>query len=350
MIAQLFASVPPDMKKISFGSASVRPFDALVLENVLVMDRAAPLPDMDTLLHVRHLSARFSLVGLLSGGSIRIKRANLDSGCFHLVIEDSPDGSGETTNLERIFRMPPSDEDPEYHWGDILDARNLEIRDVHFRMENIPGARDLGEEALAYGEEAIDWNHLNLLLEHLKVNHLVIADDLITCDARELYVHELVTGLRIDGLSARKVQVGKANVLIDELKGRLSPGSTVLNLPSFQMEGPMDDYGDFVDAIRLYAEMAEGTQVDMHTIGHFAPGLEQMGFRGSIRGRMDGTVADFRLLDVTVDGQDEDIHLRTTGRMTGLPDVEATRMDFQIHRMDCAVVHHTDRTLFLCTQ
>ena len=320
---------------ITFGSASIRPFNALVVDDVLVMDPEPPLACMDTLLYVGHLSARFSLMGLISGDGIKIKRANLDGGCFHLTIEDSPDGSGEsTTNLERIFHITPSEGDPEYRWGKILNARNLEVKNVHFHMENIPAARRMEERGTVIGEGTIDWNHLNLILEQLKVNHLVIADDLITADAREMYVHELETGLRMEGLSSRKVQVGKALAQVDELKGRLTPGNTVLNLSTFQMIGLLDEYEYFENAVRLYADIQDGTQVDMRTISHFAPGLENMSFRGSIRGLMDGPVADFRLQDIVVDGLDESIHLHTTGRMTGLPEVEDTRMDFQIYKMD----------------
>ena len=127
--------------------------------------------------------------------------------------------------------------------------------------------------------------------------------------------------------------MGKALAQVDELKGRLTPGNTVLNLSTFQMIGPLDEYGDFVDSVRLYADMQEGTVVDMRTISHFAPNLDKMGFCGNIRGTMDGPVSDFSLVDIVADGQDTPVHLHTTGRMTGLPEVEDTKLDFQIYEM-----------------
>ena len=91
---------------ITFASASVRPFDAIVLEDLLVKDRAPVVADMDTLLYVKHLSARFSLMGLLTGDHIYVNRAKLDGGCFHLVMEPNPVHPDKPlTNLQRIFRL-----------------------------------------------------------------------------------------------------------------------------------------------------------------------------------------------------------------------------------------------------
>ena len=316
---------------ISFGEASVRPFDALVLEDVLIMDSEPMIPCMDTLLHIKHLSARFSVMGLLKGGSIKLKRANLDGACFHLVIERDPYREGHTrTNLQRIFNMPPPKGDKDgMHWGNLLDARNLEIRNVHYRMElPLTEARQKARGKVLE-EGVIDWNHLNLIVEQLKVNHLRIADDLIECDARGFSVHELETGLRMDGLSARKVCVGKGNVHLDDFRGMLSHG-TVLNIPTMDMTGPLDSYDDFENKIRLDITLAEGSVLDMRSIRHFSRGLSKMDFHGTVRGRMDGPVSDFRLLDMAVDGLDEDIHIRATGRMQGLPETDDTRLEFQI--------------------
>ena len=317
---------------ITFESASVRPFDALVLDGVVVVDHNPTVAGMDTVMRVQHLSARFSLMGLLRGDNIKIRRANLDGGSFYLTLEEDPARPGKTTtNLQRIFRMKHKDK-PGYHWGNLLEANNLEVRDIHFRMENIPGAERMAARGSGYGEGAIDWNHLDLDLEHLKVNHLTVANDLISCDVRDLRIHERETGLLMEGLSARKVVVGKARVNVEELKGRLSPG-TVLNVSSLEMLGTMDNYSEFVDSIRLNIHLAEGSVVDMRTIRHFGPHMEEMGFRGNLRGKMSGTVSDFRLTDIVADGVDEDIHLMASGRMQGLPEVDDTRLNFQIQTL-----------------
>ena len=321
--------------EITFQSASVRPFDAIVLDEVLVRDLAPTVEGMDTLLYVKHLSARFSIMGYFRGEQITVSRAHLDGGCFNLVLEEDPARPGHSsTNLQRIFRMEhKEDEGSDYHWGNILQARGLEVSDVHFRMENLVIAARYEERGYEVPEGTIDWNHLNLILEHIKVNHLRVADDLITCSVQDFYVHELATGLRMDNLSAKKVRVGKGNVHIEEFLAQMDP-LTYLDIPSLDMDGTLDeDYNDFVENVCLDVVLRDGTFVDMQTISHFAPHMETMTFRGRIRGHMHGTVSDFTLSDMLVEGLDDAITLRTSGRMTGLPDAETTRLDFQVREL-----------------
>ena len=317
---------------ITFKSASIRPVDAIVLEDLLVIDRAPLVPDMDTLLYVKHLSARFSLLGLLQGESISVKRAKLDGGCFHLVIEPDPSRPNNTlTNLQRIFRLQPP-EDPEYHWGNLLKARTLEVSDVHFRMVNIPGAEHMAQKGIAYGEGVIDWKYLNVVLTHAMVTGLRMQDDLISCVAEHLSIRELETGLRLDDFSAKRIRVGKGLVSIEDLTGQMGE-TTRLKVSRLDLDGKLDVYEDFVNRVRLDVNLRDGTYVDMKTISHFGPNLDKMGFRGRIRGRMAGTVSNFQLSDMVVDGLEEDIHVRATGRMAGLPDIGITTLDFQVDEL-----------------
>ena len=322
--------------EITFQSASVRPFDAIVLDEVLVKDIAPTVEHMDTLLYVKHLSARFSLMGFFRGEHIAVSRAHLDGGCFHLVLEKDPDRPGHSsTNLQRIFRMKSTHEGPaEYKWGDLLQARSLEVSDVHFHMENLLTAERYEREGIVVPEGTIDWNHLNLILEHIKVNHLRIVDDLITCSVQDFYVQELATGLRLDNLSARKVRVGEANVHLEDFLGHFGPGdASFLDIPSLDMDGKLDDYGDFVEKIGLDISLREGSYIDMRTVSHFAPHMETMTFRGRIRGRAHGPVSDLNFSDMFIEGLDDEVALRFSGRMAGLPDAENTRLDFRLREL-----------------
>lgn len=314
---------------ITFASASVRPFDAIVLEDLLVKDRAPVVAGMDTVLYVNHLSARFSLMGLLQGDNININRAKLDGGCFHLVIEPDPQRrKGTSTNLQRIFRLK-SKEDPQIHWGNLLRARSVEINEVHFRMENLVGEKKLAEKGIVWEEGVIDWNHLNAILSHASIGGLKMQDDLLTCTADHLCLRELATGLVIDDLAAQRVRVGKGNIHLENVTGQLGSTST-LNISRLDIDGKLKIYEDFIERVRLDILLREGTSIDMKTVSHFGPHLSKMGFRGRIRGRMCGTVSDFQLMDMVVDGISEDIHLEASGRMAGIPDIGNTTLDFQV--------------------
>ena len=317
---------------ITFGSASIRPFDALLLEDLLVTDRAPVVEGMDTLLYVHHLSARFSLMGLLTGESIHVKRAKVEGGCFYLSIEPGPDGSDKSrTNLQRVFRMETK-EDPQMHWGDLLRARTVEVNDVHFWMENLEGARKMAEKGIEFGEGVIDWNHLNATLVSARVEGVRMQEDLITGSAENITILETDTGLLLDRMEAKKIRVGKGNVHAEDITGAVGTG-TYLHISRLDMDGKMNIYEDFIDRVRLDITLRDGTYVDMRDVSHLGPNLDQMGFRGRIRGRLQGTVSDFHISDIAVDGLDDDIHVRGSGSMTGLPEIESTALDFQVNEL-----------------
>ena len=315
---------------ITFGSASIRPFDAILLEDLLVIDRAPAVEGMDTLLFVHHLSARFSLMGMLAGESIHVSRAKVDGGCFHLSIEQDPDRPDKTrTNLQRVFRMKSPEKEPEMHWGDLLRARTVEMNNVHFWMENIEGAAKMAEKGIAFGEGVIDWNHLNVKVLSIKVNGVRMQEDLITGSVEDLTALETDTGLLLGRLEAQKVRVGKGNVHVENITGPLGTG-TYLNVSRLDMDGKMAVYEDYINRVRMDITLREGTYVSMQDVSHFGPNLDKMGFRGHIKGRLQGTVSDFHLSNIVVDGLDDDIHIQGTGSMTGLPEIETTTLDFQV--------------------
>lgn len=318
---------------ISFRSASIRPFDALLLEDLLVKDRAPAVEGMDTLLYVHHVSARFSVLGLLTGESIHVKRAKVDGGCFHLSIEADPDRPDKTrTNLQRVFRMKAPEGEPEMHWGDLLRARTVEVNGVHFWMENLDGAAKMAEKGIVFGEGVIDWNHLNAKVVSAHINGVRMQEDLITGSVEDITIQETDSGLLLGRLEAKKVRVGKGNVHVESLTGPLGTG-TYLNVPRLDMDGKLAVYDDFINRVRLDITLREGTYVAMQDVSHFGPNLEKMGFRGRIKGRLQGTVSDFHLGDVIVDGLNDDVHVRATGSMTGLPEIETTTLDFQVNEL-----------------
>ena len=95
---------------ITVGRISVRPFDAVTLENVIVRDRTPyagdNLPRQHTVLRVGHLSTRFSIRGLLRKERISVRRLRLEDGEFNLVIEPGPDGK-PTNNLRGYSTSSP---------------------------------------------------------------------------------------------------------------------------------------------------------------------------------------------------------------------------------------------------
>ena len=316
---------------IQVGHISVRPFDAVTLEDVVVTDRA-PYSDgtfapKDTLLRVGNLSARFSLKGLLHKERISVSRLKLKDGTFNLVIEPVPGGK-PTTNLERILRLAKSDPDkPKKDFGDLLEASKVDVEDFTFRMVNYEGAERHEAKGLPpLPANVIDWNDLEIKAD-IHATNLLVKDGVISGDADHITLADK-TGWQVDDLSG-KVKVGHGKVLLDNL--HIQDKDSDLHLRYFRLIGTLkDDYKDFLDRVRIEGEFVAPTVFSMQTVSHFAPNLDQMGFQADLSGKVEGTIGDFAIKGFSFKERTSGVQGRVDGKMTGLPDINATRMEYKV--------------------
>ena len=97
---------------ISISLLTIRPFDALVIEDLLLKDPQPYVAGMDTVIYAHNLTAKFSLRGLFSGGGIHVRRLKLSGGVFNLGYEpDEASPDGERMNLYRVLGLEDSDSD-----------------------------------------------------------------------------------------------------------------------------------------------------------------------------------------------------------------------------------------------
>ena len=310
--------------EISLGNISIRPLEAILVENVLVLDRAPRTPGMDTLLYVDNLSVKFSLRGLLRGKGAYVSRMRLHGGGFNLVMEPSSARPGQTvTNLERIFRLESgSGGESAYEWGNILSAKELEIKNVGFKMVNLPWLDSAVEEGV------IDWNNLKTVLDEGHFYNLRIADNLICAQNVKLSLTETETGFHGREVSVRSVRVGEGLVYLEDLQ--VDDGFSFVNMAHFAMEGPIDDYSYFIDRIVLDGDIREGSWLDMAgTLSHFA-GLRDIRFRGFLKGKIRGTVNNLSLENIQVEDMDNELRIVTGGRIRDIADVENSRFSMDI--------------------
>ena len=314
--------------RITLGNISIRPLEAILMEDVLVLDTEPRAPGMDTLLYVKNLSVKFSLRGLLSGKGAYVSRLRLHGGGFNLVLEPSqrrPDKS--STNLERIFRLASDKEgEASYKWGDILSAKQLEIENVGYKMVNLPQMERNADDPVPEG--VIDWNKLKVVLDEGHIYNLRIADNLITAQNVKLTLTEQETGFHGHEVSARSVRVGEGLVYLEDVL--VNDGFSSVNMERFAMEGPLDDYSEFIDRIVLDGVIREGSRLDMSgTLSHFA-GLRDIRFRGFLKGKVRGTVNNLGLENVLVEDMDNDVRVFTSGRIRDIANVEGSTFSMDI--------------------
>ena len=127
--AKLKEAVPADIR---IGKIHLRPFNTLVLEDVLILDGAPVIPadtlkpKVDTFFRAGSIIAGFSIDGLFTGEGLKVSQAKVKDAQMNLVLE------GLTTNLTRIFGLSSSEEKKP---RPISEKKIFSIRDV--RVEDM---------------------------------------------------------------------------------------------------------------------------------------------------------------------------------------------------------------------
>ena len=315
---------------IIFGEVSVRPFDAVVLKDVVILDRhpfeEEGLPRQDTLLRAGDLSARFSLKGIIRSNTLSVTRLNLEHAAFNLVIEPRSDRPGSQTNLQRVFQLTSDPDKPKKESTFSLDARKVDIKDLTFRMVNIAARRN----QIAQGRpdpppEVINWNDLEVRTS-LRAHDISFRKGIVsgTMDHMEL---DEKSGFQVSHLSG-KAKVGGSKVLLDELT--ILETDSRLYLDRLQLLGGLDLYKDFLDRVRIEAGILRPSSFSMRTVSHFAPNLDRFQFIADLQGQVSGYVNDFTVKGLSFQEHGSGVEGRADGSMIGLPDIANALLDFQI--------------------
>ena len=316
---------------ISVGHIAVRPFDAVTLEDIVITDRnpysGGEFARQDTLARIGSLSARFSLKGLLHKERISVSRLKLQDGALNLVLEPGTGVNAVTDNISRIFRLTKDPDKPDKDFGDLLEAKKVDIENFTFRMFNpVAAARQRERGHAPTPADVIDWNDLEVKAD-VHASDLLVKDGVISGDADHIAIRDK-TGWNVRDLSG-KVKVGHGKVLLDNL--HIDDGDSNLYLRYFRLLGTLDDeYKDFVDRVRLEGEFVSPTVFSMQTVRHFAPNLERFTFKSDLTGKLEGTVSDFAVKGIDIQEHGSGVRGRVDGTMKGLPDINTTLLDFRV--------------------
>ena len=317
--------------EISVGRISVEPMDAVYLEDILIRDNApfsdGTLPPVDTLAYIGRLATRFSLGGLLNGQGIHLMTAQVSELHFHLVTEPDPESpKGSTTNLARVFRLS-QDSRSKFEWGSLLSARRADVESLHFSMVSYTAMRRHAAEGRApLPPEVTDWSNMSLT-GNVHVRDLKIADSHIRGEVTRMSLTES-RGLHFDEITG-KVSVGKQRVDIRNLHIVDAP-RTDLSLKYFRMLGSIREYGDFLDRIRLEADIRKPSVLSMQTIRHFGRGMSKFNFRPELSGRFEGYVSDFTVKNLQFRDTESGVGGTVDGGMIGLPEIGSTLLDYRV--------------------
>ena len=132
--------------EIHFSAIKFAPFTTLIIKDFVLID-SNPRNELDTLMSASHVSATFSLKGLLS------KKGGIT---FNLVIFDE-DENGVDNNIASVFRIPKGDGSLQ-EMPDLFCIKRADIDNFHYRMVIMDDKDDY-----EYPGHGIDWRDLDLV-------------------------------------------------------------------------------------------------------------------------------------------------------------------------------------------
>ena len=323
---------------IQFEKIQIKPFEAIVLKNVVILDRTPYVSELheplDTFAKAGYITARFSLRGLFTREGVYIHRAAISDGVFNLATEATDDG-GQTTNLARIFRLSP-DTDKEkksYEPANLLQARALELRNFSFRMVNYP--------ALAQQEKAIEPGVMNFACLHvyeadIAVKELKILEDGISARLEKVHARER-SGLHLKELSC---QMNYADGVARFRDFRLRDDFSHMQLQPVSIKLPPDAIDNVFHKVTLDATFASSV-LDMRTLAFIVPEFRENPFRAQLNGRISGSLDQLRFRDLRFRDLASGVEGLVEGEISGLPvpehlgfDLQATDFLFRMDELD----------------
>ncbi|MBQ6043914.1 MAG: hypothetical protein IJL42_00130, partial [Bacteroidales bacterium] len=268
--------------RIEFADMTFVPFNGLVIKDLAIIDDnpAQGEVTLDTLFSAGTVAARFTLQGLLSQNGIQLKDVEVEHARFALVNE-----SGEySSNLARIFRMKPPEEEKEKKEGDVFSINKVRIKDFNFRMLDRTG------KPMEKPEYGIDWGDLDLTAD-IEGRDLKFSGGVMSGLAQSVRVREK-SGL--DATLSGEASVGNGRTAITGL--RLRDESSNLSLPELTLSyNGTEDFGDFVNKVRIQGELGRST-LGFKTLSYFVPSFKDNTIVADINsGRVSGPVNNLRI-------------------------------------------------------
>ena len=313
--------------EISFERIHFKPFTSLVLKNVVIIDKqpvidpvAPESSPVDTFFRASYIVAKMNLKSLTGREGIHIDKVIITDADMNLVLEDNPDeGKENIDNLSRIFRIEKGQK-KEPGDKELFHIQRVELDGFDFSMKNYTSSK-----TPYYG--GINWNDLDIRDIQLKAKELRFKGGVMSGEVRSLSFSEK-SGYTCN-LIKGKAKVGNGKAIIEDFS--LNDPWSSINLPLYMMSySGVEAFQDYIAEVKMDAEFSQSI-VDFRTITYFAPQLEGNELIVNVKkGTFSGTVDDFTVSDMHVSSQAGGFSGRLTGRMTGIPEIEKTRIDARI--------------------
>lgn len=304
--------------KVSIGSLFINPLGQVVLRDVELFD-----PSGDQIADLGRLSVRFSGIPVTSSG-LTLDAVMLSDAYYHFATISQIEPTGDTsylTNLEFIIGAFASESTDTTTSHFVIQVKNLNLRNVHYKMD----LADAYENPFPYG---VDIAHMDYASINGRFKNIRVDNDYISCRIVSFSTIEK-SGFAIRNLSA---DISVSPYEISAVNLELNTDSTRLMADASLRYNGWEDMSEFCDSVDMTLNLKPGSVGGLSDACYWAPDIWGVTERINIEGRVSGPVADMVAENIFFSFGDE-TEGYFDGRITGLPYIEKTTIDADIHRL-----------------
>lgn len=311
--------------KISFSSLSIRPFDAIVVNDFTLTDNnphfSQDLPHLakaDTVISARNLSVSFNAFSMLFGEPAKVKDLRIKDGQFFLVNE--PDGN----NIKRIFsknKKKKKKETMKIPDIEFFRADYVCIEGFRYRMINYKNPKPHRDRAMNWTD--LDLQDIKLIARNVSLKGIVTEGTVEHLEAREK------SGYKVNHISG-KARVYNKQVTVENLV--MQDLWSDIRIPSYKMsyDNGVPSLSHFLEEVRIQADIKD-SRVNMESVAYFAPNLHKMDIVAIIEdASIDGYINDLKVHHFRFHTPDGAVKGTTSGEIIGIPNTLIMTTNFDV--------------------
>ena len=313
--------------KVRIGALHFSPFSHIVLDKIELIS-----PTNDTIYYGDRIACRFKHFPFHKEG-LNFDRVLLRNGRYHFESLRRADGH-MGTNLDFIIDYYATDHPPRQTTTHFV----VEVDEL--RMHNIDYIQDLPEPAGApHFDHGVDIAHMRYLGTSGYIRHVRVDADSVTCRMVSLSTTE-ASGLRVEDLSM-DVEVSPRIIHVTNMDLQTADSRVFMDTKiTYHSWKDMDDY---CNKVQHDVVLKPGTEVNLRDVAYWAPTLWGLDVKVAVQGHFYGPVSDLHAQNVVATfGEGSTLFLDAA--INGLPLIEQTRIDANLHRLhttynDIAAIH-----------
>lgn len=306
--------------QISLGHLSIKPFNSLVIRDLVIIDKYPKFPtERDTLIHIGNLDARFSLLSLIGPGheDYIIRRLNIRNTTFNLGVEsDNVYGN----NIKRMFLRPRDYNLKNPIQRDIIRIDKIVAQNLNFNMQIF------GRKISKKPENCVDFSDLQVSRIKIEARDFKMSHGIFTATVEHLSAREKC-GFEITHASA-EVTAGQGDarinnfVIEDNNSSRISMDARLL--------GHTRDFWKFISNVMLDINLNR-SQIAQKTVAHFVPAFRPDGKDFfTVQGNISGMVNNAKLNNLSVALEKRGVMASLDASVKGLPDIRNANFDLNL--------------------